>query len=224
MTGQQPLPLPLPLVPGPLAQAPVVPAPVELAPTMDSWSDLVETVTGCVACAELAAGRTHVVPGVYPDGADVLLIGEAPGAQEDASGVPFVGKAGQVLDALLGAAGLARDRVAVANVLKCRPPGNRKPKRSEMATCTPWLDRQLELIDPVLVITLGGTAAEWALGSGTKISAARGAPHQFRGRSLLVTYHPSAAIRFGPNGAPMRALRDDLASAAELVDRLRARR
>ena len=110
---------------GPVLPLPVAPTPLELAPTMGSWSDLVETVTGCVACTELATGRTHVVPGVYPDGADVLLIGEAPGAQEDDSGVPFVGKAGQVLDALLGAAGLARDRVAVANVLKCRPPGNR---------------------------------------------------------------------------------------------------
>ena len=84
---------------GPVLPLPVAPTPLELAPTMGSWSDLVETVTGCVACTELATGRTHVVPGVYPDGADVLLIGEAPGAQEDASGVPFVGKAGQVLDA-----------------------------------------------------------------------------------------------------------------------------
>jgi len=203
---------------------PAVLVPTELAPNMASWTDLVETVTGCVACAELAAGRTHVVPGVYPTGADVLLIGEAPGAQEDASGVPFVGKAGQVLDAVLGAAGLPRERVAVANVLKCRPPGNRKPKRAEMATCTPWLDRQLQLIDPVLVVTLGGTAAEWALGSGTKIASARAVAHEFRGRALLVTYHPSAAIRFGPNGAPMRALREDLTTAARLAERLRAGR
>lgn len=199
-------------------------APSALAPTIPSWSALVETVSGCVACADLAAGRTHVVPGVFPAGADVLLVGEAPGAQEDACGVPFVGKAGQLLDGLLAAAGLPRDRVAVANVLKCRPLGNRKPKRAEMATCTPWLDRQLELIDPVLVVTLGGTAAEWALGAGTKISANRGAPHSFRGRALLVSYHPSAAIRFGPNGAPMLALRDDLAAAARLAEKLRAQR
>ena len=207
-----------------MTEAPTVPAPVVLAPAMGNWPDLVEAVARCTVCAELAAGRTHVVPGVFPAGADVLLIGEAPGAQEDASGIPFVGKAGQVLDTLLAAAGLPRERVAVANVLKCRPPGNRKPKRSEMAACTPWLDRQLELIDPVLVVTLGGTAAEWALGSGTKIAAARTAVHSFRGRSLLVTYHPSAAVRFGPNGAPMRALQEDLTTAARLAERLRAGR
>ena len=207
-----------------MSQAPTVLAPAALAPRMNSWSELVEAATRCTVCAELTAGRTHVVPGVFPAAADVLLIGEAPGAQEDASGVPFVGKAGQVLDTLLAAAGLPRERVAVANVLKCRPPGNRKPKRSEMTACTPWLDRQLELIDPVLVVTLGGTAAEWALGSGTKIAAARGLIHSFRGRSLLVTYHPSAAVRVGPNGAPMRALREDLTTAARLAERLRAGR
>jgi len=207
-----------------MTQAPTAPAPAVLAPAMASWPDLVEAVSRCTVCAELATSRTHVVPGVFPSGADVLLIGEAPGAQEDASGVPFVGKAGQVLDTLLTAAGLPRERVAVANVLKCRPPGNRKPKRAEMAACMPWLDRQLELVDPVLVVTLGGTAAEWALGSGTKIASARTAIHPFRGRSLLVTYHPSAAIRFGPNGAPMRALQEDLATAARLAERLRAGR
>jgi uracil-DNA glycosylase len=205
-----------------VTEAPTTPA--VLASTMTGWPDLVEAVTRCTICAELAAGRTHVVPGVFPTGADVLLIGEAPGAQEDVSGVPFVGKAGQVLDSLLAAAGLPRERVAVANVLKCRPPGNRKPKRSEMSACTPWLDRQLELIDPVLVVTLGGTAAEWALGSGTKIASARTVIHPFRGRSLLVTYHPSAAVRFGPNGEPMRSLQEDLTTAARLAERLRAGR
>jgi DNA polymerase len=207
-----------------MTEAPTSPAPAVLAPAMASWPDLVEAATRCTVCAELAAGRTQVVPGVFPAEADVLLIGEAPGAQEDASGVPFVGKAGQVLDSLLAAAGLPRERVAVANVLKCRPPGNRKPKRSEMLACTPWLDRQLELIDPVVVVTLGGTAAEWALGSDTKIVSARTVIHPFRGRALLVTYHPSAAIRFGPNGAPMRALQEDLIAAARLAARLRAGR
>ncbi|HKA69565.1 MAG TPA: uracil-DNA glycosylase [Actinomycetes bacterium] len=215
---------PAPAAPGPSAPAPAALAPAALAPTMAGWPELVEAVTRCTVCAELAAGRTRVVPGVYPPGADVLLIGEAPGAQEDLSGVPFVGKAGHVLDTLLAAAGLPRERIAVANVLKCRPPGNRKPKRAEMAACTPWLDRQLEVIDPVLVVTLGGTAAEWALGAGTKIASARTAIHPFRGRSLLVTYHPSAAVRFGPNGAPMRALREDLTTAARLAERLRGER
>jgi DNA polymerase len=187
-----------------MTEAPTAPAPAVLAPAMASWPDLVEAATRCTVCAELAAGRTQVVPGVFPAGADVLLIGEAPGAQEDASGVPFVGKAGQVLDSLLAAAGLPRERVAVANVLKCRPPGNRKPKRSEMSACTPWLDRQLELIDPVLVVTLGGTAP-----GGHSVRVRRSRPRgdsSVRGRSPPVTYHPSAAVRFGPNGAdgPLR--------------------
>jgi len=193
------------------------------ARTAGSCEELSAVVRGCTACAELAEGRTRVVPGTFPPGADVLLIGEAPGAQEDASGVPFVGRAGQLLDRLLGEAGMPREQVAVANVLKCRPPGNRKPRRPEVETCRPWLLRQIELADPVLLVTLGGTAAEWALGPGTRLGAARGVVHVCAGRPLLVTYHPSAAIRFGPRGAAMAALRADLAWAARLAADLRAR-
>jgi uracil-DNA glycosylase len=200
-------------------------APPEIAaPMASSLADLCAAVCRCVACPELAAGRTQVVPGSFPSGADVLLIGEAPGAQEDAMGVPFVGKAGQLLDQLLAQVGMPRERVAVANVLKCRPPGNRKPRRDEMERCRPWLVRQIELVDPVLLVTLGGTAAEWALGRGVTLAAARGAVHTYAGRPLLATYHPSAAIRFGPRGAPLAALRDDLAHAACLAAELRAAR
>jgi uracil-DNA glycosylase family 4 len=183
-----------------------------------TWDDLAATVLGCTACAELAASRTRVVPGVRPaGGADVLLVGEAPGAQEDAAGVPFVGRSGQLLDGLLADAGLARERVAVANVLKCRPPANRKPRRAEVARCRPWLTRQLELADPAVVVALGGTAAEWFFGPGARISTLREQTQLVDGRPVLVTYHPSAAIRFGPNGAPLAALREDLARAAGLV-------
>jgi len=199
-------------------------SPDVIAHTTGSLEELTAAVRGCTACAELAAGRTQVVPGSFPPGADVLLIGEAPGAQEDASGLPFVGRAGQLLDQLLALAGLPREQVAVANVLKCRPPGNRKPRRPEVERCRPWLVRQIELVDPVLLVTLGGTAAEWALGRGTKLAASRGVVHSHVGRPLLVTYHPSAAIRFGPGGAPMAALRDDLAHAARLAAELRAAR
>ncbi|KWX03896.1 hypothetical protein TH66_12915 [Carbonactinospora thermoautotrophica] len=185
---------------------------------------MVALAVRCTACAELAATRTTVVVGVYPPGADVLLIGEAPGAQEDAAGVPFVGKAGQLLDALLAEAGLERGRVAIANVLKCRPPGNRKPRRSEMERCRPWLARQIELVDPLVICTLGGTATEWALGRGTRITAVRGTEQAYAGRPLIPTYHPSAAIRFGPQGAPLAALREDLAQVADLARRLRAER
>ena len=213
--------------------------PAGTAPRLRTWASLTDAICGCIACPQLVAGRTRIVPGVAPAGADVLLVGEAPGVQEDATGTPFVGRAGQLLDVLLADAGLPRGLVAIANVLKCRPPGNRKPKRSEIAQCMPWLARQVEVLDPVLIVTLGGTAAEWALGPGTTISAVRGTVHRYRpgedsgparaggagrGREwpLLCTYHPSAAIRFGPNGAPMSALREDLASAAALATRLRA--
>jgi uracil-DNA glycosylase len=212
--------------------------PAGTAPQLGTWEALTDAICRCIGCPQLVAGRTRVVPGVAPAGADVLFVGEAPGVQEDATGIPFVGRAGRLLDSLLTEAGLPRDRVAVTNVIKCRPPGNRKPRRSEIAQCTPWLARQVEVLDPVLIVTLGGTAAEWALGPGTKIGVVRGILQGYRsgegsgaagageasGRRewpLLCTYHPSAAIRFGPQGAPMSALRGDLARAAELAAQLR---
>ncbi len=196
--------------------------PAAVAPATRDWDELTACASGCLACPELAATRTTVVVGVAPPGARVLLVGEAPGAQEDMAGVPFVGKAGQLLDTLLTEAGLDRSQVAVVNVLKCRPPGNRKPKRVEMDRCSPWLLRQVELVDPLVLCTLGGTAAEWALGRGVRISAVRGTEQVYAGRPLIPTYHPSAAIRFGPNGAPLAALRADLALVAERVTELTA--
>jgi DNA polymerase len=146
-----------------------------------------------------------------------MLVGEAPGAQEDLTGRPFVGKAGQLLDRLLAEAGIARETVAIANVLKCRPPDNRAPTRAEANRCRPWLDRQMELVDPAIVVTLGGTAAAWAFGAGARLTELRGRVHDWQGRRLVATYHPSAAIRFGPNGAPMAALRDDLKRVADAL-------
>jgi len=192
-------------------------SPAEVALSVTTLDELATCAQRCVACAELAATRTTVVVGRMPPGAEVLLIGEAPGAQEDVIGVPFVGKSGQLLDKLLAEVGMPRDRVAVANVLKCRPPGNRKPRRDEVDNCRPWLERQIDLLDPLVICTLGGTAAEWALGAGVRIAALRGARHTFGGRPLVATYHPSAAIRFGPNGAPLAALREDLALVARLA-------
>jgi uracil-DNA glycosylase len=182
-----------------------------------SWAELSVEISGCTRCAELSESRTHVVPGVRPLGARLVLVGEAPGAAEDLAGLPFVGRSGQWLDAALGAAGLDRADVAVVNVLKCRPPDNRKPKRPEVANCRPWLDAQLALIDASLVVTLGGSAAEWFFGPGARIGALRGSPHAVDGRSVLVTYHPSAALRFGPRGQPALALAEDLALAARLL-------
>ena len=179
-----------------------------------SLDELRDHAVQCSACPELVAARHTVVPGDFPAQARLLLVGEAPGAQEDETGRPFVGRGGQLLDRLLTDAGLDRGLVAVANTLKCRPPGNRTPFRGELHRCRGWLDRQVELADPVLVVTLGGTALSWALGTGLRLADLRGHVHPWRTRLLLPTYHPSAALRFGPNGAPMAALADDLRLAA----------
>lgn len=182
---------------------------------MSSWESVAAEIRGCHACSELAASRTNVVVGQLPaHGAKVLLVGEAPGANEDATGIPFVGKAGQLLDQLLGEVGLPRETVAVANVLKCRPPGNRKPTTAEIGNCRGWLTAQLAIVDPTLVVAMGGTAVEWFFGRGAKIGQLRGRVHDKAGRRVLPTYHPSAAIRFGPRGMPRAALREDLAVAA----------
>ncbi len=178
---------------------------------------LADRARGCIACPDLASTRTTVVVGDFPPGARLLLVGEAPGAQEDTSGRPFVGKAGQLLDALLAEVGIDRTATAVANVVKCRPPANRPPTTAESRRCRGWLDRQIELADPSLVVTLGGTALAWALGAGIRLRDARQTLHEWRGRRLLATYHPSAAIRFGPKGEPLAALRTDLRSAAALL-------
>lgn len=187
---------------------------------MTPLDDLHVRVRSCVACPELAAARINVVVGDVVEGAPVLLVGEAPGAQEDEVGRPFVGRAGQLLDRLLTGAGLDRSKVSVLNVLKCRPPANRAPRRAEVARCRGWLDQQIELLDPRLVVTLGGTALAWALGPGHRLADVRGRVHDWNGRRLVATYHPSAAVRFGPNGAPIAAMREDLRLAAETADQL----
>jgi uracil-DNA glycosylase family 4 len=181
---------------------------------------LTAAVRRCTVCADLAAARTNVVVGDLNPGARLLLVGEAPGADEDASGRPFVGRAGQLLDLLLREAGLDRPDVSVANVLKCRPPGNRAPTRVEVGNCRGWLEQQVRLLDPRVVVTLGGTAAKWAFGRGVRLGDVRGRAHSLPnvpGRQLVPTYHPSAALRFGPNGEPRRLLRKDLAYAASLA-------
>jgi DNA polymerase len=182
--------------------------------------DLYREVSACTKCA-LHEGRSKTVFGAGNSNADLMFIGEAPGAEEDRQGLPFVGRAGQLLDGLLAEVGLARDRVAVANVLKCRPPANRKPRRAEVARCRPWLERQIGLLNPALIVALGGTAAEWFVGPSARIASLRGQSLSYDGRPLLVTYHPSAAIRFGPAGLPLAALREDLAEVARLLTQQR---
>lgn len=195
--------------------------PAAVAPLAATWDDLATSVRGCVACPELVVSRTAVVAGARPGDlsrADVMLVGEAPGAREDLAGEPFVGRSGQLLDSLLAEAGLDRSLMAVANVLKCRPPRNRKPRRAEVERCRPWLVRQIQLADPRVIVALGGTAAEWFFGPGARIVDLRQRVRDHDGRPLVVTYHPSAAIRFGPKGAPLSALREDLATVANLVN------
>src|SRR5580765_7940260 len=138
------------------------------------WDALSARISTCTRCPELVASRTQVVPGVRPPGARLVLVGEAPGAAEDEAGLPFVGRSGQWIDAALSDAGLDRAEVAVVNVLKCRPPANRKPRRPEVASCRPWLEEQLALIEPALVVALGGSAAEWFFGPRARIGALRG--------------------------------------------------
>lgn len=178
---------------------------------------LAEQIRRCTACPELVAERSQVVVGTVPDGARLLVLGEAPGAQEDASGLPFVGRSGQLLDRLLAEAGLPRRHVAVLNTVKCRPPGNRVPTRQESANCWGWTQAQLALADPALVVTLGLSAAAWFLGRRSTLSAVRGRVHDVGGRAVLPTYHPAAALRGGPKGEPMRLLAQDLRTAVELV-------
>jgi uracil-DNA glycosylase family 4 len=183
------------------------------------WVSLAAAARPCVACPELAATRQHVVVGDVPvtGRPRVALVGEAPGAAEDETGRPFVGRSGALLDLLLAEAGLDRSEAAVLNVVKCRPPGNRTPRSVEVARCSGWLRRQLELLDPPVVVALGLSASKWFLGPRTVLAQVRGRPHVLDGRAVWATYHPSAAIRFGPNGAPRAGLLADLTAVARTL-------
>ena len=160
-----------------------------------AFDALIEDIAGCTACG-LCATRKRTVPGVGAVDAQWLFVGEAPGADEDALGEPFVGAAGQLLDNMLAALRLARgDDVYIANVLKCRPPGNRAPEPLEAAACRPYLDRQIELIAPRLIVALGRSAACTLLGVDASVASLRNRVHRYRGTALIVTYHPAYLLR-----------------------------
>ncbi len=180
------------------------------------WEALAAGMRACTTCPELVAHRTRVVVGARPAGARLLVLGEAPGALEDTSGEPFVGRSGQLLDLLLAEVGGDRARTAVLNTVKCRPPLNRPPTRAESTACRGWTEPQVDLVAPEVVVTLGLSATRWFLGPVT-LGAVRGRVHDVRGRAVLPTYHPSAAIRSGPRGEPRRLLREDLALAVRLT-------
>ncbi|MEJ0007277.1 MAG: uracil-DNA glycosylase [Steroidobacteraceae bacterium] len=162
-----------------------------------SWQRLTEDVTRCTRC-DLYRTRTRAVLGVGDRHAQWLVVGEAPGAEEDRQGEPFVGRAGQLLDAMLRAIGLARGtNVYIANILKSRPPGNRDPAPAEVAACLPYLERQIELIRPRIILAVGRIAAQNLLGSDSSLGRLRGQVHEFGGlkTALVVTYHPAYLLR-----------------------------
>jgi uracil-DNA glycosylase family 4 len=160
-----------------------------------TWETLEEAVARCTAC-KLSATRTQGVLGVGDRNADWLIVGEAPGADEDAQGEPFVGQAGKLLDAMLASIGLARgDKVYITNVVKSRPPGNREPEPDEIAACMPYLLAQIELIRPKLIVALGRVAAQTLLQTGEAVGRLRGQVHAFHDVPLIVTYHPAYLLR-----------------------------
>lgn len=159
------------------------------------WEQLKAAVADCTRCP-LHQSRTQGVFGVGDPNADWLIVGEAPGAEEDAKGEPFVGQAGRLLDNMLKSIGLHRgDNVFIANVLKSRPPGNRNPQPEEVEACMPYLQRQIELIRPKIIVAVGRFAAQALLGSEASIGSLRGAVHRYQGIPVVVTYHPAYLLR-----------------------------
>jgi uracil-DNA glycosylase len=175
---------------------------------------------GCTRC-RLHQSRTQVVFGQGDPRADLMFVGEAPGFHEDRQGVPFVGPSGQLLNRLLEGIGLRRQDVYIANVVKSRPPGNRDPQPDEIAACRPWLDAQIRLVDPKVVVTLGNFAAKTLLETTTGITRLRGQTHPFQGRVLLPTFHPAAALhaqgRRTAGPSPLEAMEADFRVLAELL-------
>ena len=161
----------------------------------DPLKDVRQEVEKCSKC-RLAKTVKNRVFGEGPDPCITMLVGEGPGAEEDKTGIPFVGKAGQLLDRILAAIKLQRSDVYITNVIKCRPPSNRTPLPDEVASCMPFLERQIEIIDPVFIVALGGVAARALLGVSSSISAMRGRFYRLKdGRICMVTYHPAALLR-----------------------------
>ena len=178
------------------------------------WIELRQAVPACRACG-LHQTRTQTVFGVGDENADWMLIGEAPGAEEDRLGDPFVGQAGKLLDNMLAAIGLGRQKnVYIANVLKCRPPGNRNPEPEEVAKCTPFLEKQIALVRPKLIVAMGRFAAQTLLATDASIASLRGRVHQYAGVPLIVTYHPAYLLRNLPDKAKAWA---DLRFAARTI-------
>ena len=188
----------------------IVAAPAEHG--MD-WNALRSAVSGCMRCP-LHESRTQTVFGVGNTEADWMIIGEAPGAEEDRRGEPFVGRAGKLLDEMLRAIGEARSSVFIANILKCRPPNNRDPKVDESAACRSYLERQIELVPPKIILAVGRIAAQQLLDSDAPVGRMRGKVHRLGAIPLIVTYHPAYLLR---SPSQKRKSWDDLCLAMRVV-------
>ena len=180
--------------------------------SLDALSTIAATCTMC----DLSRSRTHVVFGSGSPSADVMIVGEGPGQQEDEQGLPFVGRSGQLLETLLGEIGLARADVYIANVVKCRPPRNRDPRPDEIDACKGYLRRQIQLVDPTVVVTLGNFSSKLLLRTETGITRLRGTVYEWWGRHLVPTFHPAAALRGGERVA--NDIRADLALVRSVID------
>ncbi len=214
-----------------VAESPVALAPPASEPTAETrnariaaldWDGLAADIAACTACG-LCRTRHKTVPGVGDARAEWLFVGEAPGAEEDARGEPFVGQAGKLLDNMLAALGLARNRnVYIANVLKCRPPNNRTPEPAEADACRPYLERQIALLRPQIIVALGKSAVASLLGTDATIASLRRRVHECRGVPLVVTYHPAYLLRNLPDKAKawedLLLARATVAAAAPRVD------
>ncbi|MEY2769824.1 MAG: hypothetical protein RIQ38_243 [Pseudomonadota bacterium] len=205
-----------PLAPAPVAMPVQAQAPHAQACQQMDWDTLAASVADCQACG-LCQGRRQTVFGVGDRQAQWMVIGEAPGEQEDRQGEPFVGPAGQLLNNMLRAIGLARDAqgeggVYIANTLKCRPPGNRNPEPAEMASCAPYLERQVALVQPRMILAMGRFAVQFLLQTQEPIGRLRGRVHRYQGVPVVVTYHPAYLLR---NPADKARAWDDLCLAVQ---------
>lgn len=185
--------------------------------TLATWQALQQKVAACQACG-LHKTRTQTVFGVGSYQADLLIVGEAPGANEDAQGEPFVGRAGKLLDSMLFSIGLHRNKVFIANILKCRPPNNRDPKPEEVTLCTPFLEQQMQLLQPKLIVAVGRIAAHFLLKTNTALGRLRNRMHYYGSDKipLMVTYHPAYLLR---SPREKRKAYDDWLQIQELIQK-----
>ncbi len=190
-----PASVPLPTVQTSLfAQAAQAPS-LDVVERGESLAQLAKQVAACTRCPQLASTRTQTVFGAGPLDPDLCFVGEAPGADEDRLGEPFVGAAGQLLTRIIIASGLKREEVFICNILRCRPPGNRQPLPEEAHNCSEWLEKTLDLVRPKLLCALGGTAATYLLGTTQGITRLRGKFFEYRGIPVMCTFHPSYLLR-----------------------------